>query len=206
MRKEGRKCIKCTNACKKQKQCSSIYFFQIGFIKSPRVSEIMSSTSPPDQTLSLGCEITDFYPPNISVTWLKLREGEQDDREEEVIEGGELWGPIQTQPRLYRATASLRRRATNQEKRERGGFICRVEHSSLLEPIEKHWRNVDIGKNHFLPSTTSYNILTNRKKTIRIHFFIHLHFLFVLPQWLPPFLHPSRCVGAVKESVCSLSC
>ncbi|XP_032358285.1 uncharacterized protein si:ch211-180a12.2 isoform X2 [Etheostoma spectabile] len=117
-----------------------------GFIKSPCVSEIIGSTSSPEKTLILGCEITDFYPPNVSVTWLKLRGGEQDDREEEVIVGGEMWGPIQTQSRLYRATATLRRRPTNQEKKERGGgIICRVEHCSLLEPIEKHWRNVDVG-------------------------------------------------------------
>ncbi|KAA8581619.1 hypothetical protein FQN60_003200 [Etheostoma spectabile] len=116
-----------------------------GFIKSPCVSEIIGSTSSPEKTLILGCEITDFYPPNVSVTWLKLRGGEQDDREEEVIVGGEMWGPIQTQSRLYRATATLRRRPTNQEKKERGGgIICRVEHCSLLEPIEKHWRNVDV--------------------------------------------------------------
>ncbi|XP_071319048.1 uncharacterized protein [Trachinotus anak] len=116
-----------------------------GFLKRPCVSEIVGSTSSPDQTLTLGCEITDFYPPNISVTWLKLREGEQDDREEEVIEGGEMWGPVQTHPRMYRATANLKRRATNQEKKERrGGIICRVEHCSLHEPIERHWRNADI--------------------------------------------------------------
>ncbi|XP_071395811.1 uncharacterized protein [Centroberyx affinis] len=116
-----------------------------GFIKRPCVSEIVSSTSSPDQPLTLGCDITGFYPPNLSVTWLKLREGEQDDREEEVMEGGEVWGPIQTHPRLYRATATLRRRGTNQEKKERGGgIVCRVEHCSLLEPIERHWRNVDI--------------------------------------------------------------
>ncbi|XP_039643976.1 uncharacterized protein si:ch211-180a12.2 isoform X1 [Perca fluviatilis] len=116
-----------------------------GFIKRPCVSEIVGSTSSPEKTLILGCEITDFYPPNVSVTWLKLRGGEQDDREEEVIVGGEMWGPIQTQPRLYRATATLKRRPTNQEKKERGGgIICRVEHCSLHEPIEKHWRNVDV--------------------------------------------------------------
>ncbi|XP_026207700.1 uncharacterized protein si:ch211-180a12.2 isoform X2 [Anabas testudineus] len=115
-----------------------------GFIKRPIVSEIISSTSP-DKALTLGCEITDFYPPNISVTWLKLREGEQDDGEEEVIEGGELWGPIQTHPKLCRATASLKRNATNQQNKERGGGIkCRVEHCSLEEPIERHWRNVGI--------------------------------------------------------------
>ncbi|KAM6897993.1 uncharacterized protein PEZ65_020096 [Lycodopsis pacificus] len=90
-------------------------------------------------------ETRDFYPPNITVTWLRLREGEQDDREEEVMEGEEMWGPVQTHPRLFRATATLKRKATNQEKRERGGgIICRVEHCSLQEPVEKHWRNVDI--------------------------------------------------------------
>ncbi|XP_029384346.1 uncharacterized protein LOC115060541 [Echeneis naucrates] len=114
-----------------------------GFIKRPRVSEIAASASSPDEGLTLGCEITDFYPPIISVTWLKLTEGEQDDREEEVIEGGEIWGPIQTHPTVYRATAALNRRATNQEK-EKNGVICRVEHCSLPEPIEKHWRKVDI--------------------------------------------------------------
>ncbi|KAK2820327.1 hypothetical protein Q5P01_023286 [Channa striata] len=116
-----------------------------GFIKRPCVSEIISSTSLSDQTLTLGCEMTDFYPPSISVTWLKLREGEQDDGEEEVIEGGEVWGPIQTHVRLYRATASLRRRATHQQRKERGGgIVCRVEHCSLEDPIERRWRNVDI--------------------------------------------------------------
>lgn len=112
------------------------------------MSEIISSASS-DRVLTLGCEMTDFYPPNISVTWLKFRGGEQDDGEEEVIEGGELWGPIQTHSRLYRATASLKRKATNQQKKERGGgIICRVEHCSLEEPIERHWKNVDIGMNH----------------------------------------------------------
>ncbi|XP_039991875.1 uncharacterized protein si:ch211-180a12.2 [Xiphias gladius] len=116
-----------------------------GFIKRPCVSEIVSSTSSPDHTLTLGCEITNFYPPNVSVTWLKLREGEQDDREEEVIKGGEMWGPVQMHPRIYRATATLKRSVMNEERKERrGGIICRVEHCSLQEPIERHWRNADI--------------------------------------------------------------
>uniref|UniRef100_A0A3B4Z0C3 Si:ch211-180a12.2 n=1 Tax=Stegastes partitus TaxID=144197 RepID=A0A3B4Z0C3_9TELE len=124
-----------------------------GFIKRPSVSDIVSSTCSSDQISTLGCEIMDFYPPNISVTWLKLREGEQDDREEEVIEGGEMWGPIQTQTRLYRATATLKRRATNQEKKDRrGGIICRVEHCSLQEPIVRHWRNGDIAAPSIPPS------------------------------------------------------
>lgn len=135
----------------RQKSADVFVWILTGFLKRPCVSEILSSTSSLDQTVSLGCEITDFFPPNISVTWLKLREGERDDREEEVIEGGEMWGPIQTQARLYRATATLKRRATNQEKERGGGggIVCRVEHSSLPEPIEKHWKCVDIGMNDF---------------------------------------------------------
>lgn len=115
------------------------------------MSEIISFTSSPAQTLNLGCEITDFYPANVRVIWLKLRGGDQDDgeeEEEEVIDGGEIWGPVQTHPRLYRATATLKRRATNLGKKERGGgIICRVEHCSLLEPIQRRWKNVELGKN-----------------------------------------------------------
>lgn len=139
---------------KDRRQKSADVFVRIltGFLKRPCVSEIISSTSSLDQTVSLGCEITDFFPPNISVTWLKLRGGERDDREEEVIEGGAMWGPIQTQARLYRATATLKRRVTNQEKERGGGgggIVCRVEHSSLPEPIEKHWKCVDTGMDDF---------------------------------------------------------
>lgn len=78
-----------------------------------------------------------------------MREGLQDDREDELIEGAELWGPVQTQPNLYKATATLRRRPSNQEKHQReAGIICRVQHCSLQEPIERLWRNVGIGVNH----------------------------------------------------------
>ncbi|XP_062234827.1 uncharacterized protein si:ch211-180a12.2 isoform X2 [Platichthys flesus] len=124
-----------------------------GFMRRPCVSEIFSSASSPDQTSTLGCEITNFYPPNVTVTWLKLREGEQDDREEEVVDGGDLWGPLQTQPRIYRATAFLKRRATSQGKKERrGGILCRVEHCSLQEPIERQWKHVDIVAPSIAPS------------------------------------------------------
>lgn len=125
-----------------------------GFLKRPSVSEVISSVSSPDRTVTLGCQITDFFPPNISVTWLTLREGERDDREEEPVEGGEMWGPIQTHSRLYRATATLKRTKTSQEKKEKGGsggggIICRVEHISLQEPIERLWKCIDIGNKHY---------------------------------------------------------
>ncbi|XP_041740643.2 uncharacterized protein si:ch211-180a12.2 isoform X2 [Coregonus clupeaformis] len=116
-----------------------------GFIKRPNVSEIISSASFPSQHLTLGCDMTGFYPPDISVTWLRLREGEVDDREEEVIEGGEIWGPMLSGPSTYRANATLRKGEIKEEKKERaGGVVCRVEHCSLEEPIERRWRNVNI--------------------------------------------------------------
>lgn len=192
-----------------------------GFLKRPSVSDVISSASPLDQTIILGCQITDFFPPNISVTWLRLREGERDDREEEVIEGGEMWGPIQTQPRLYRATATLKWRATSQEKKEKGGFggggiICRVEHVSLKEPIEKHWKSIDIGINifflllHDFHNSDSIKMLTSeRKKNIPMKNVVLLFinaFIFALPQPLPPFHLQSRCVGAAKGLVCSPLC
>ncbi|XP_019739072.1 uncharacterized protein LOC109523974 [Hippocampus comes] len=112
-----------------------------GFIKQPRVSDISCSA---DQLLTLGCQISDFYPPDVTVTWLRVRGGERDDSEDEVMEGGRLWGPVEIRPRLYRATATLTT-ADGPEKRRRGGGIkCRVQHLSLQEPIERLWRNVDI--------------------------------------------------------------
>lgn len=133
----------------------------LGFIKRPCVSEIISSDVSSSQTATLGCEITDFYPPNVSVTWLSLRGGEEDDREEEVIEGGELWGPIQIQSRRFRATASLERRLIHQEKERRGGIICRVDHCSLSEPIEKHWRNGGNGMKQSLQTPPFRVLFTN---------------------------------------------
>lgn len=118
--------------------------FNLGFLKRPCVSELISYSSP-DHAVSLGCEITDFYPPNISVTWLKLREGEEDDREEEIIKGGETWGPLQTNPRIFRSTALLKMGTARKDKDRIRGVVCRVEHCSLPEPIEKHWRDADIG-------------------------------------------------------------
>ncbi|CAL8282134.1 unnamed protein product [Merluccius merluccius] len=120
-----------------------------GFIRTPCVAEIVSSASTTGGPLTLGCDITGFYPPDLTVTWLRLREGEQDDREEEVVEGGEVWGPIQTQGRLYRATAILHPTRRREEAKERGGgggrgVVCRVEHRSLDQPIERRWRNAQL--------------------------------------------------------------
>ena len=128
-------------------------------MKKPCVSEIESCTYSLDQPLTLGCDIKGFYPPNISVTWLKLRAGEQDDQEDDIIEGGDVWGPIQTSPMLYRATATLKSGLTKEDKGVRGGGImCRVEHCSLEKPIERCWRSDDVGTYCLFMSTLNGNI------------------------------------------------
>ncbi|KAJ8364342.1 hypothetical protein SKAU_G00131730 [Synaphobranchus kaupii] len=113
-----------------------------GFIKRPHVSDIIScraeSTHSPKNPLILGCEVTGFYPPDISVSWWRITE---EQNEEEIVECGDIWGPLLTHPSTYRATATLR-----EEKREkRGGgqtrIVCRVMHCSLQEPIERQWQN-----------------------------------------------------------------
>ncbi|XP_019902525.2 uncharacterized protein si:ch211-180a12.2 isoform X2 [Esox lucius] len=125
-----------------------------GFIKRPHVSEIICSAPSPGQPLTLGCDLTGFYPPDIAVTWVKLRGGEVDDREEEVIDGGEVWGPVLSGPSTYRATATLKKQETKEEKETAGGVVCRVEHCSLVEPIERRWRNIYIAAPSIPPFLT----------------------------------------------------
>ncbi|KAL1263786.1 hypothetical protein QQF64_004141 [Cirrhinus molitorella] len=114
-----------------------------GFIKRPSVSEIISSplSSSAEGAVALACDITDFYPPEISVRWLhaKANESEEDeDSEREIRDGAELWGPLQTLPRTFRAKALIKELL---ETRRRGEIVCRVMHCSLLKPIDRVWRN-----------------------------------------------------------------
>ncbi|XP_029102781.1 uncharacterized protein LOC108933011 [Scleropages formosus] len=132
-----------------------------GFVKKPCVSEISSLS--PEEPMSLGCEITGFYPPEISVTWWILSDG---NREEEIVEERELWGPLLTHPSTYRATAILRTGSSKEGVEEKDNWImCRVTHCSLKEPTEKRWRNRLIGdyslsvikqKMHFLEPLTHH--------------------------------------------------
>ncbi|XP_051770102.1 uncharacterized protein LOC127523438 isoform X3 [Ctenopharyngodon idella] len=116
-----------------------------GFIKQPTVSEIISSLPSAEKgPLTLACDITGFYPPEISVKWLhvkgnEIEEGE--DSEGEIKAGAELWGPLQTLPRTFRAKALLK----ELDDTVRGGaIVCRVAHCSLLKPAERVWRNTHI--------------------------------------------------------------
>ncbi|XP_067285304.1 uncharacterized protein si:ch211-180a12.2 isoform X2 [Pseudorasbora parva] len=116
-----------------------------GFIKKPTVSEILSSLPPAvEGPLTLACDITGFYPPEISVKWLHLRGNrieEGEDSEREIKAGAELWGPLQTLPRTFRAKALLKAL----DDRERGGeIVCRVTHCSFLKPVERVWKNAHI--------------------------------------------------------------
>ncbi|XP_051959413.1 uncharacterized protein si:ch211-180a12.2 isoform X1 [Xyrauchen texanus] len=114
-----------------------------GFIKKPALSEIISAplSSNEDESLTLACDISDFYPPEISVKWLHLKGNKSEEGEgssQEIKKGAEVWGPLQTLPMTFRAKAFLK----EVDKTMRGGeIICRVKHCSLLNPIEKVWRN-----------------------------------------------------------------
>lgn len=91
--------------------------------------------------MTLACDITDFYPNEISVKWLHITGHAIVDEEEskvEMKEGAELWGPLQTLPRTFRAKAILK----NVDKNMGGGeIVCRVAHCSILKPIERVWKN-----------------------------------------------------------------
>ncbi|XP_057215228.1 uncharacterized protein si:ch211-180a12.2 isoform X2 [Triplophysa rosa] len=125
-----------------------------GFIKNPTISEITPSSHPctMERPLTLACDITDFYPPEISVKWLHLTGYVIEDKEEtkvEIMEGSELWGPLQNLPRTFRTKAILK----NVDKTIRGGEImCRVSHCSLLKPIERVWKNIVVPS---IPSSLS---------------------------------------------------
>lgn len=101
----------------------------------------------------MSCDITGFYPPKISVTWFKRGQSEDGElkeaagKEEGVKGTSEVWGPIQTQPRMFRATAVLKEVEDGLKEVEEGGeIVCRVEHCSLQEPTERVWRKFHFGK------------------------------------------------------------
>lgn len=119
-----------------------------GFIKRPHVSDIISypavSSYSPEKPLIIGCKVTGFYPPDISVSWWRITE---EQNEEEIVECGDIWGPLLTHPSTYRATATLREETSDKRGRENTRIVCRVMHCSLQEPIEKQWQNSHSG-NH----------------------------------------------------------
>lgn len=123
--------------------------FVSGFIKKPTVSEISGARFPSgsqQEFLTLACSITNFYPPDIAVKWLKRCNNEEMEikKEEGLVE---VWGPVQAQLRTFKATAVL----TEVENRLKdvdkdGEIVCRIEHCSLTEPIERVWTNSHFGK------------------------------------------------------------
>ncbi|XP_060794805.1 uncharacterized protein si:ch211-180a12.2 [Neoarius graeffei] len=115
-----------------------------GFIKMPTVSEINFAHYPASLQqghLTLTCSITTFYPPDITVKWLKrCNNAEVEVKKEEGLV--EVWGPIQTQLRTFRATAVLKEVENGLKDVDKDGeIVCRVEHCSLLGPIERIWTN-----------------------------------------------------------------
>lgn len=127
---------------------NTVHFFLLvpGFIKKPNVSEISCTSSPQQGLLTLACRLLGFYPPEIAVKWLKQsNNGEMEIKKEEGLV--EVWGPIQTQLRTFRATAVLTEVENGLKDVDKDGkIVCRIEHCSLLEPIERVWTNSQFGK------------------------------------------------------------
>ncbi|XP_069043942.1 uncharacterized protein [Lepisosteus oculatus] len=109
-----------------------------GLVKSPEVSEISASEGTPGQPLTLGCQMSGFYPPEIKVHWLRVHR----DQEEALSEGLALWGPIETHPYIFRASAQASVPDRGTEGGNGGSLIkCIIEHSSLERPLERQWRH-----------------------------------------------------------------
>nr|XP_015195312.1 PREDICTED: SMH class II histocompatibility antigen, beta-1 chain-like isoform X2 [Lepisosteus oculatus] len=114
-----------------------------GLVKSPEVSEISASEGTPGQPLTLGCQMSGFYPPEIKVHWLRVHR----DQEEALSEGLALWGPIETHPYIFRASAQASVPDRGTEGGNGGSLIkCIIEHSSLERPLERQWRHTCTGK------------------------------------------------------------
>ncbi|XP_076121904.1 uncharacterized protein LOC143102295 [Alosa pseudoharengus] len=112
-----------------------------GYIKKPSVSEITSANH--NGALTFSCEVTGFYPPDVCVTWLQLKKTKQTKEAVEVTEGMQVWGPLLTEPRTYRATAVLREPGSEVKGAEPvDAVMCRVDHCSLQAPVERLWRRV----------------------------------------------------------------
>uniref|UniRef100_A0A8C5PWZ8 Ig-like domain-containing protein n=1 Tax=Leptobrachium leishanense TaxID=445787 RepID=A0A8C5PWZ8_9ANUR len=86
----------------------------------------------------LQCKISKFHPDNVSVTWSKLEQGSQD--AVVIVPGVRQWIPgIQYKKQwdnTYSCTARLILIPKSMSD-DGAVFICRVEHPSLEEPIEK---------------------------------------------------------------------
>lgn len=120
-----------------------------GFIKKPTVSEISCAyyhSGQQEELLTLACNITSFYPPDIAVKWLKrCNNREMEVKKEEGLV--EVWGPIRMQLRAFKAMAVLTEVENSLKDLDKDGeIVCRVEHCSLLEPIVRVWTNPHFGK------------------------------------------------------------
>ncbi|XP_015262568.1 PREDICTED: major histocompatibility complex class I-related gene protein-like [Gekko japonicus] len=75
---------------------------------------------------TLFCQLYGFYPKDIEVTWMK--DGE--DRKSETMTGG----VVPNSDGTYHTWLSI-----EVDPKEKGRYRCRVEHDSLLEPLDLAW-------------------------------------------------------------------
>ncbi|XP_041053099.1 uncharacterized protein LOC121283083 [Carcharodon carcharias] len=81
------------------------------------------------EPMTLSCQIHSFYPHNITVTWFK--------NGEKMIEEPEECEPTVGSDGLCYLTSSVKSTPTRADVKKK--YMCRVEHKSLMEPLEVDW-------------------------------------------------------------------
>ncbi|KAG2463918.1 IGG2B protein, partial [Polypterus senegalus] len=109
-----------------------------GLVQKPKVSEVEVNFIQFYQPCILTCQVSDFYPKEISITWEKKKKMMKG-----LLKCVDEWRPLVTQDgpswNNYRYTLESRAEFTPQSQADLQDmeFICRVEHSSLRGPVEK---------------------------------------------------------------------
>ncbi|XP_078405420.1 uncharacterized protein LOC144684894 [Cetorhinus maximus] len=97
----------------------------------PKVEKITHGTEKlvAGEPMTLSCQIHSFYPYKITVTWFK--------NGEKMIEEPEVCEPTVESDGLCYLTSRVKSTPTRADVKKK--YMCRVEHESLMEPLEVDW-------------------------------------------------------------------
>ncbi|XP_073502102.1 uncharacterized protein [Phyllobates terribilis] len=109
-------------------------------VEASASTEELSVTAPPQVTVTdkmavvnaesvLRCSVTGFYPADIDIKWFRGSE-----RLSDVTEGP----PLRNQDGLYSVNSSVTITPTEEDREQ--NFSCRVQHTSLEEPLQKDFQ------------------------------------------------------------------
>uniref|UniRef100_A0A8C5PQX7 Ig-like domain-containing protein n=1 Tax=Leptobrachium leishanense TaxID=445787 RepID=A0A8C5PQX7_9ANUR len=106
---------------------------------APRVGDIIVPRQlHSNKSYTLQCQISQFYPNSLSVTWLKKQKGEKETIRLQSSERYQIPDILQEQQEDHTYSCTARLVFTPSYESDHGAeFICRVKHSVLKEPIER---------------------------------------------------------------------